>query len=110
MYVNRNLKITIIEDNHQMSEMLRDYITTKFPSAEVTIYNNGEEALNGIITAQDIIVLDYHLDSENAKAINGIQVLMKLKERYSNTPVVFLSSTFPNPLQLILVHIRDVSI
>ena len=92
MYVNRNLKITIIEDNHQMSEMLRDYITTKFPSAEVTIYNNGEEALNGIITAQDIIVLDYHLDSENAKAINGIQVLMKLKERYSNTPVVFLSS------------------
>ena len=92
MYVNRNLKITIIEDNHQMSEMLRDFLSTKFPSSDITIYNTGEEALNGIIIDQDIVVLDYHLDSENADALNGIQVLVKLKERFANTPVIFLSS------------------
>jgi len=91
MYVNRNLKITVIEDDRAMSEMIRDYISTKFTSAEVTVYNTGEEALNGIITEQDVVVLDYNLDSENVKAQNGLQILAKLKERY-NTPVIFLSA------------------
>ena len=71
--------------------MIRDYLSMKFPASEITVYNTGEEALNGIITEQDVIVLDYHLDSENPKALNGIQILQKLRERYS-TPVIFLSS------------------
>ena len=91
MYVNRNLKITVIEDNKQMSEMIRDYLTTKFAASEITVYNTGEDALNGIITEQDVIVLDYNLDSENTKALNGIQILMKLKDRFKS-PVIFLSS------------------
>ena len=91
MYVNRNLKITVIEDDRAMSEMIRDYITTKFPSSEVTVYNTGEEALNGIITEQDVVILDYNLDSENIKAQNGLQILTKLRERYK-TPVIFLSA------------------
>jgi two-component system OmpR family response regulator len=91
MYVNRNLKITVIEDNKAMSEMIRDYLSSKFTSAEITVYNTGEEALNGIVTEQDVIVLDYNLDSENAQALNGIQILMKVKDRF-NTPVIFLSS------------------
>ena len=91
MYVNRNLKITVIEDDRAMSEMVRDYLTSKFPSSEVTVYNTGEEALNGIITEQDVIVLDYNLDSENIKAQNGLQILTKIRERYS-TPVIFLSA------------------
>jgi two-component system OmpR family response regulator len=91
MYVNRNLKITVIEDDRAMSEMIRDYISTKFTSAEIVVYHTGEEALNGIITEQDVIVLDYNLDSENIKAQNGLQILTKLRERY-NTPVIFLSA------------------
>ncbi len=91
MYVNRNLKISVIEDNFQMSEMIKDYLSTKFPASDINVYNTGEDALKGIITEQDIIVLDYHLDSENPKALNGIQILMKLKERF-NAPVIFLSS------------------
>ncbi|CAN5666451.1 hypothetical protein BH11BAC1_BH11BAC1_28770 [soil metagenome] len=91
MYVNRNLKITVIEDNKAMSEMIRDYLSTKFTASEISVYNTGEEALSGLIAEPDVIVLDYNLDSENAKALNGIQILGKLKERYK-TPVIFLSS------------------
>lgn len=91
MYVNRNLKITVIEDSRAMSEMIRDFLSSKFPSSEISIYSTGEEALNGIITEQDVIVLDYNLDSEKPHALNGIQVLQKIKERYQ-TPVVFLSA------------------
>jgi len=91
MYVNRNLKITVIEDDRAMSEMVRNYLTSKFASSEINVYNTGEDALNGIITEQDIIVLDYNLDSEKANAQNGIQILGKIKDRW-NTPVIFLSA------------------
>ena len=91
MYINRNLKITVIEDDKAMSEMIRDYLSTKFPASDINVYNTGEDALNSIITEQDVIVLDYNLDSEKANAQNGIQILTKLKERY-NTPVIFLSA------------------
>lgn len=91
MYVNRNVKIVVIEDNRAMSEMVRDYLMSKFNNAEVIVFNTGEEALNGIISEPDVIILDYNLDSENPNALNGIQILMKIKERYKS-PVVFLSS------------------
>jgi DNA-binding response OmpR family regulator len=91
MYVNRNLKITVIEDSKAMSEMIRDYLTAKFPSAEVTVYNTGEEALDGMVFEPDVVVLDYNLDSEDPKAQNGIQILTKIRDRYK-TPVIFLSS------------------
>jgi two-component system OmpR family response regulator len=91
MYVNRNLKITVIEDDKAMSEMVRDFLSSKFPASEITVYNTGEEALKGIIAEQDVIVLDYNLDSEKANAQNGIQILTKIKDRF-NTPVIFLSA------------------
>ncbi len=91
MYLNRNLKIVVIEDNRAMSEMVRDYLSSKFTSSEVSVYNTGEEALNGMIAEPDVIILDYNLDSENSKALNGIQILMKIKDRYK-TPVIFLSA------------------
>lgn len=91
MYVNRNLKIVVIEDNKVMSEMVRDYLLSKFSSADVTVFNTGEEALSGMISEPDVIILDYNLDSENINALNGIQILMKIKDRFK-TPVIFLSS------------------
>ena len=71
--------------------MIRDYLSSRFNSAEINVYNTGEEALNNIINEQDVIVLDYNLDSENPQAMNGIQVLSKLRDRYQ-TPVIFLSA------------------
>ncbi len=91
MYLNRDLKIIVIEDNKSMSEMIKDHLSSKFKSAEIMVYNTGEEALDGIISEPDVIIMDYNLDSENPAALNGIQILMKIKDRYK-TPVIFLSS------------------
>jgi two-component system OmpR family response regulator len=90
-YLNRNLKISVVEDNKAMSEMIRDYLSSKFTNAEISVYNTGEEALSSIKTEPDVIILDYNLDTENPKALNGIQILMKLKDRFK-TPVIFLSA------------------
>jgi DNA-binding response OmpR family regulator len=87
----QKLKITVIDDNEQMSEMVKDYLSQKFEEAEITIYNSGEKALAEINQAPDVIILDYQLDIQNTKALNGIQVLMQLKKRFS-TPIIFLSA------------------
>jgi two-component system, OmpR family, response regulator len=91
MYTNRTLKISIVDDDPQMREMLKDFFNEKFVAAEVTTYPTGEDALKHITLDPDLIILDYNLDSIDAMAMNGLQVLMKFKERYPNVPVIFLS-------------------
>jgi len=92
MYANNNLKITIVDDDPAMTEMQKDFFARKFPGSVVTTFSSGEAALKGIYFEPDVIVLDYHLDSVNAEAMNGLQVLKKLKDQFPNVPVIFLSS------------------
>lgn len=91
MYTNRELKICIIDDDAQMLEMLKDFFEGKYPAAVISAFKTGEESLSSIIVQPDLIVLDYHLDSIDAMAMNGLQVLKKIKERFPNVPVIFLS-------------------
>jgi DNA-binding NarL/FixJ family response regulator len=88
---NKPLKVLIIEDNEQMSEMIKDSIIQKFTNAKVSVFNSGETALEQTKSEPDLIICDYQLDSQNSKALNGIQVLGKLKKQF-NAPVVFLSA------------------
>ena len=92
MYTNQNLKITIVDDDPAMMEMQKDFFTRKFPGSVITSFTSGESALNGIYFEPDVIILDYHLDSINAEAMNGLMVLKKLKEQFPNVPIIFLSS------------------
>lgn len=86
------MKIVIIDDDPVLCEMVKDTTSKKFPGSEISSYSTGEDALREIILAPDVVILDYQLDSVKADAMNGIQVLTKLKERYSDLPVIFLSS------------------
>ncbi len=92
MYTNPNLKITIVDDDSAMTEMLKDFFERKFPGSVITSFNSGETALSGIYFEPDVIVLDYHLDSIDAEAMNGLQVLKKLKDQFPHVPIIFLSS------------------
>ncbi len=91
MYANKNFKVVIVDDSPAMAEMIKDFINEKFKAAAVTVYNTGEDALNGIFEKPDVIILDYHLDSSSALALNGLQILLKLKELYNDVTVIFLS-------------------
>ena len=91
MYTNRPLKVCIIDDDSQMMEMLKDFFTSKYVASQVVAYTTGEEALKNIVTEPNLIVLDYHLDSMDATAMNGLQVLKQFKDRFPNVPVIFLS-------------------
>ena len=91
MYTSRDLKIVLIDDDPAMSEMLKDFFSNKFKISELTSFASGETALQDMYTEPDLIILDYHLDSNDPEAMNGLQVLKKLKERFTNVPIIFLS-------------------
>ncbi len=92
MYANKNFKVTIIDDSPAMAEMIKDFINDKFKGAVVTLFFTGEEALKGIFERPDVIILDYHLDSTDPLALNGLQILLKLRELYEDVTVIFLSA------------------
>lgn len=91
MAANQALKIVVIEDNAQMAEMIGDYLEQKFPQASITKFNTGESALAETNLNPDVIILDYNLDSQDPKALNGMQILMKMKKQF-DAPVIFLSA------------------
>lgn len=92
MYTNRSINIAIVDDDAQMREMLTDFIAGKYPAANIQAYSSGEEALSKIYEKPDLVVLDYNLDSNDAVAMNGLQILKKLKEKYEGVPVIFFSA------------------
>jgi two-component system OmpR family response regulator len=91
MSQERNLSVVIIDDDPAMCEMVRDTVEKNIPGASVTVFNTGEDALAGIVDEPDIAVLDYQLDTIKPDAMNGIQVLSKLKGRFADLPVIFLT-------------------
>jgi two-component system OmpR family response regulator len=91
MSPDKKFTIVIIDDDPSMCEMIRDTIEKKIPGATVTVFNTGEDALAAITSEPDIAVLDYQLDTVKPDAMNGIQILSKLKARYANLPVIFLT-------------------
>ncbi|MCC6384577.1 MAG: response regulator [Bacteroidia bacterium] len=91
MYTENEFKISLIDDEPDYLEKLKSFLISHYPKSQISIYNSGEEAIANIFEQPDLIILDYQLDSINPVAMNGIQVLQKLKQKFAETPVVFIS-------------------
>ena len=55
-------------------------------------YSTGELCVKNLSHKPDVIILDYHLDSVEKNAMNGIETLDKIKSFNPNIPVIMLSS------------------
>jgi len=58
----------------------------------IETFATGELCLENLAHNPDIIILDYHLDSIDKNAMNGIETLDKIKAINPDIPVVMLSS------------------
>ncbi len=58
----------------------------------IETYATGELCLKNMGKYPDVIILDYHLDGIDKNAMNGIEVLDKIKEINQDIPVIMLSS------------------
>ena len=57
----------------------------------IELYATGEECIRNLHHNPDIIILDYHLDGIEKNAMNGIEVLDKIKAYNPEIPVIILS-------------------
>ncbi len=85
------MKIMIIDDNEPMAEMTKDHLCQKFSGAQFSLFNDGMKAIEQTGFIPDVIILDYQLDTLNPGALNGMQILMQLKKKFS-APVICLSA------------------
>ena len=82
--------IFLVDDEPIQNEMLKDYLSERF-LYDIRVFDNGEEALQQMHLAPEIMVLDYHLSSNKPAAKNGVDILKDVKDRYPDTQVIMLS-------------------
>lgn len=80
----------IVDDEPIQNEMLKDYLEDRY-LYKVKMYESGEAALADMDLHPEIVVLDYHLNSTDPSALNGIEVLKKIKDQHPDTQVIMLS-------------------
>lgn len=65
---------------------------TQNTGSEIKTFATGEQCLQTITQNPDVIVLDYHLNSVDENAINGLETLDRIKSYNPHIPVIMLSS------------------
>lgn len=83
--------VAIIEDNVQMAEMVSDFLKDRFPGIMISSFTTGEEALFKLKQSPTAFILDYNLNTRHAQALNGMQVMMQLKNKF-DAPIIIFSA------------------
>ena len=83
--------IFVVDDDELMAAMLKDHLLQN-PLHKVTVFNTGEDCIKNLHLSPDIIFLDYELDSVNAQAKDGYQILQQIKKLDKDVQVIMLSS------------------
>ena len=89
---NNNPTIFIVDDEPLLSEMLTDYLKEQHGGFKIQSFPTGEACLQSLDEQPDAVVLDYHLNSKEKDAANGIDILKEIKKRDKALPVIILSS------------------
>jgi two-component system, OmpR family, response regulator len=87
-----NPTIFIVDDEPLLSEMLTDYLKEQHTGFNIRSFATGEACLQSLDEQPDAVVLDYHLNSKEKDAANGIDILKEIKKRNKALPVIILSS------------------
>lgn len=82
--------IFLVDDEPIQNEMLKDYLSERFLYT-IKLFDSGEEALKHMDLNPLIVVLDFHLSADKPNALNGVEILKKIKERSPDTDVIMLS-------------------
>ncbi|ERR1035437_5582463 len=91
--MNSNYKRTlfIVEDDAMYLKLV-EIEFLQYPDFKLETFATGELCVENLSHNPDLIILDYHLDSVDKFAMNGIHTLDKIKAINPNIPVVMLSS------------------
>ncbi len=79
-------KICLVEDEVSLNNLIKSYLERE--KYEVVNYYGGEEAISHVKDQFDLWILDIMLGD----SVNGYDIIKKIREGDSNTPVIFTSA------------------
>jgi two-component system, OmpR family, response regulator len=83
--------VFIIDDDPIQTEMIKDYLKDRYVF-ELKVYAEGEQALIDVEKLKpEMVVLDYHLNSNKPGAKNGVEVLKEIKKLCPTTKVIMFT-------------------
>ena len=83
--------IFLVDDNALYLKLL-EFEFRQNPILKIKTFLTGEACIDSLSLKPDVIILDYILTTENKKAMDGIQTLIKIKKTLPNTQVIMLSA------------------
>src|ERR1700721_1955465 len=96
MNTQKSISLLLVEDNEVFLKTLTLSLEEYFKSEiEINSFPTGEDCLNQIQKNPDkvdVVILDYHLNTESEDAMNGIDILKRIKKINSRIIVIMLSS------------------
>lgn len=88
---NEKIKIFLVDDDAVYLKLLEIELL-EHGDFEIQTFSTGELCLANLEHAPDVIILDYELNGIDKKAMNGLDILDKIKAYNPRIPVVMLSS------------------
>lgn len=91
MSIEDKMKIFLVDDDSLYLKKL-EIEFLQYQNFTIETYPTGELCIKNLSHKPDLIILDYHLNSIDKNAMNGIETLDKIKARNPAIQVVMLSS------------------
>lgn len=93
MKISEPLSIFLVDDDQLFITALKDQVKKMFKfETNIQTFLTGEECLKSFKSPPKIVILDYFLNSNYQYAMNGLQVLKKIKDVSPETKVIMLSA------------------
>lgn len=83
--------VFLVDDDNMFLTMLTDHLEA-LERYNVSTFTTGEACMEQLGKKPDVIVLDYYLDSAVPGALNGMEILQRIKSVDPDLKVVMLSS------------------
>ncbi len=86
----KKLSVYLVDDDKVFTTALTNELE-KISGTSIRIFETGEELLKNLAQPPDVVVLDYYLNGTLRQAMNGLQVLKKIKQKEPDTQVIMMS-------------------
>lgn len=88
-----NIDIYIVEDNKVFALVLKSELETSFPKEKfnIVLFETGEECREKMNVSPDLVLVDYHLNSENEAAMDGLAVIDMIRAKSPKTDFIMIT-------------------
>lgn len=89
---NGSLSVFLVDDDNMFLKSLEHHLQQKLKhNIIIKAFSTGESFLKNLTQKPDVVILDYYLNGQDQHAMNGVQVLEKIKLTHPEAAVIMLS-------------------